>query len=65
MVTQRNIRKKERAYYRCWNCQGLIKPFTNPCPFCRVGIDWSASTNLAAGTDADAGFAGANADARI
>jgi len=33
--------KKDVKYYRCWNCQKLIMPFTNPCPFCGVGIDWS------------------------
>jgi len=30
-------------YHRCWNCRRIIRPNTNPCPFCRVPISWKGN----------------------
>lgn len=35
------LSNKKVDYYRCWNCNNLITPHTNPCPYCGVFIDWS------------------------
>jgi hypothetical protein len=34
------LSSKKVEYFRCWNCNNLIVPNTNPCPYCRSHIDW-------------------------
>ncbi len=37
------LKSKEVEYYRCWNCNRIITPYTSRCPFCRAEIDWTGT----------------------
>jgi rRNA maturation endonuclease Nob1 len=32
--------KGDVTAYRCWNCQGMIKPGEERCPWCGARQDW-------------------------
>lgn len=38
------LSSKKVDYYRCWKCNNLIRPNTNPCPYCGAQIDWRKTT---------------------
>jgi len=35
--------KSKVDYFRCWKCNNLIPPKTNPCPYCRANVDWGSA----------------------
>lgn len=32
--------KKKVDYFKCWNCNRILAPNTQVCPFCKSRIDW-------------------------
>lgn len=41
------LSNKKVDYYRCWNCNNLITPNIDPCPYCRSKIDWGSGNQNA------------------